>query len=79
MLALVAWAFIYAWVYLATGRSILAVVVLHALSNAGAESLSVDGAEHIETGVLLVVAVAAAVMIRFGRRPAGPESERCSR
>lgn len=75
MLALLAWAVIFAWVYLATGRSILAVVVLHALSNAAAESVSVDGNERIETAMLLAMAVAAAVMIRRTARTA-PATDR---
>jgi uncharacterized protein len=75
MLALLAWAVTFAWVYLATGRSILAVVVLHALSNAAAESISVDGNERVETAVLLAMAVAAAVMIRRTARTA-PATDR---
>jgi membrane protease YdiL (CAAX protease family) len=61
--SLVAWAFVYAAVYLATGRSILAVAALHALSNAAAETLSADGAELPESVVLAGLALAAAAFL----------------
>lgn len=78
LLALVAWAFVYALVYLATGRSILAVIALHALSNAAGESISIDGNERIETAVVVLMAVGAAAMLRRSART-DPDVDRIRR
>jgi uncharacterized protein len=66
--AVVAWAFVYAWVYVRSGRSILAVVVLHAAANGAGELVPVDGAERAQLATILVLAVACAWSL--ARRPA---------
>jgi uncharacterized protein len=69
--ALLAWGVIYAWVYVRSGRSILAAVVLHAAANAAGELVPSEGSERYEVGVLLVVAVlCAASLVRRGQEPA---------
>jgi uncharacterized protein len=65
LITLVPHAVVYGWVYLASGASILAVVIFHALQNAAAELLSVPGAEVIE---LVIVGVLAIAMMLVGRR-----------
>jgi membrane protease YdiL (CAAX protease family) len=70
-LALVLWAVVYAAAYVGTGSSILALVVLHAVANAAAEVISIDGAEGTETLTLALVALAAAgALLRRERRRA---------
>jgi uncharacterized protein len=70
MIALVLLAIVYAAVYVGTGRSILAVVLLHALANAAAETMSVDGAEGVETLAIAVLGIAAVLALL--RRRTGP-------
>jgi uncharacterized protein len=55
--------FVYAAVYLTTGRSILAVVLLHAGSNAAGELVSAPGARATETLVILAMSVVAVVVL----------------
>lgn len=45
---LVVQSIVYAWVYVGSGGSIAAVVLLHALGNLAGETLSLDGAETVE-------------------------------
>jgi membrane protease YdiL (CAAX protease family) len=59
---------VYAWIYTATGRSIFAVVVFHALQDVAGEVFSVHGAEGVE--LLIWTAVAAVVALGPLRRAA---------
>ncbi|RJN32578.1 CPBP family intramembrane glutamic endopeptidase [Nesterenkonia natronophila] len=62
---LFALSFVYAAVYFVTGRSILAVVVLHAGSNAAGELVSAPGERTVESVVtLLMTLVAVIVLVR---------------
>ena len=61
--ALVLLAIVYAAVYVGTGRSILAVVLLHAMANAAAETMSVDGAEGVETLAIAALSLVAALAL----------------
>ena len=63
LLNLLALSFVYAAVYFITGRSILAVVVLHALANASGELVSVYPARGVETVVTLVLAASAVIVL----------------
>jgi uncharacterized protein len=69
VLSLMCLSFLYAAVYVATGRSIAAMIVLHALGNAGGELISADGARATETVVILAMTVPAVLVLirRTGR------------
>lgn len=71
--ALVAWAVVYAWVYVGTGRSIAAVVVLHSVANGAGELIPGSGGNRLETVVLVVIACACGWALRR-RGPRGARS-----
>ncbi|MFJ6000563.1 type II CAAX prenyl endopeptidase Rce1 family protein [Arthrobacter sp. NPDC092385] len=80
MVVLLALSFVYAAVYFATGRSILAVVVLHAAANAAGELVSVSGQRSAEALVTLAMAAVAILLLpRQVRRGRTPMSGRPSR
>jgi uncharacterized protein len=56
----VAWAVVYALVYVGTGRSILAVVVLHAAANGAGELVPSDGSGRVELVVVAALALLSA-------------------
>jgi uncharacterized protein len=75
VLVLFALSFVYAAVYFVTGRSILAVVVLHAAANAAGELVSTPGERIAETVVTLVMSVVAvAVLVPRARGDRGLDS-----
>ena len=57
-------AVVYGWIYLASGMSIFAVVIFHALQNGAAELLSAPGAEVAELGLISALAMALVVISR---------------
>ncbi|GAA1750865.1 CPBP family intramembrane glutamic endopeptidase [Kocuria aegyptia] len=73
LLTLLGLSFVYAAVYFVTGRSILAVVVLHAAANAAGELVSAPGARTAETVVAL--AMAAVAVLLLAHRARGPAAD----
>jgi uncharacterized protein len=74
LLNLLALSFVYAAVYFATGRSILAVVVLHAVANAAGELVSATGARSTEMVVTLAMTAVAVLLLVL--RAGGPAADR---
>jgi uncharacterized protein len=71
----VLWSILYTWIYNNTSRSILAMIVLHALVNIVGETLGPEGnQEYVRMAVLLVVTTL--VVIFWDYRTLGPKQPR---
>jgi uncharacterized protein len=67
LVAVVAWAVVYALVYVWTSGSVLAVVVLHAAANGAGELVPSDGTQRGEVAVVVALALLSAWWLRSRR------------